>query len=283
MKNLFLIIAAVLLSALPAGMKAETIVPEVNGKSFRAMALIHPWQGRRVAYFGDSITDPKNKAADSKYWSLLQQWLGITPYVYAVSGRQWNDIPRQAEQLKKEHGDDFDAILVFIGTNDFNAGVPVGEWYVEKEEEVMAGIHEPKHPVKRMRQYLCMTDTTYRGRINIALDRMKRMFPTKQIVLITPIHRAGFYRSDTNWQPTEEYRNKCGEYVGRYVEAVKEAGNIWSVPVIDMNALSGLYPLMDEHAQFFNNAGTDRLHPNNEGHRRMALTLVYQLLALPVF
>lgn len=109
------------------------------------------------------------------------------------------------------------------------------------------------------------------------------MFPTKQIVLITPIHRAQFNRSETNWQPTEQYRNKCGEYVSRYVESVKEAGNIWSVPVIDMNALSGLYPLMDEHAQFFNNADADRLHPNNEGHRRMALTLVYQLMCLPVF
>ena len=68
-----------------------------------------------------------------------------------------------------------------------------------------------------------------------------------------------------------------------YVESVKEAGNIWSLPVIDMNALSGLYPLMDEQAGFFNNKDTDRLHPNNEGHRRMALTLMYQLATLPVF
>ena len=22
--------------------------------------LVHPWQGKRVAYFGDSITDPRN-------------------------------------------------------------------------------------------------------------------------------------------------------------------------------------------------------------------------------
>lgn len=272
-----------MLLAIPATVNAETIVPDVKSKEFKTMALIHPWRGKIVAYFGDSITDPKNKAADNKYWSLLQQWLGVTPYVYAVSGRQWNDIPRQAEQLKKEHADDFDAIMIFIGTNDFNAGVPIGEWFTENEQEVMAGIHEPKHMVKRMHKVMCMTDSTYRGRINIALDKVKRMFPTKQIVLITPIHRAQFYRSDTNWQPTEDYRNKCGEYVSRYVESVKEAGNIWSVPVIDMNALSGLFPLMDEHAQFFNKTDVDRLHPNNEGHRRMALTLVYQLMCLPVF
>ena len=64
----------------------------------------HPWKKKRVAYFGDSITDPRNEASDKKYWSLLQDWLGIEPFVYGISGRQWNDIPRQAEQLKKEHG-----------------------------------------------------------------------------------------------------------------------------------------------------------------------------------
>lgn len=283
MKRLNSLLAAAMLLAFPAAAAAQTAVPDVDGQAFRTMALIHPWQGKRVAYFGDSITDPKNKAADNKYWALLQQWLGITPYVYGVSGRQWNDIPRQAEKLKAEHGDDFDAIVIFIGTNDFNAGVPVGEWFTEKEEKVMAGIHEQKHLVDRSRKYMCMTDSTYRGRINIALDKVKRMFPTKQVVLLTPIHRAQFYRSDTNWQPREDYRNKCGEYVSSYVEAVKETGNIWSVPVIDLNALSGLYPLMDEQAQFFNDKDNDRLHPNNEGHRRMALTLVYQLLSLPVF
>lgn len=287
MKKIIPLIAAALL-ALPLAAGAATKapqqgVPDVKDKGFKTMMLAHPWRGKKVAYFGDSITDPKNKASDNKYWNLLNQWLGITPYVYAVSGRQWNDIPRQADQLMKEHGTDFDAILVFIGTNDFNAGVPIGEWFTEKEEEVMAGIHEKKHFVERLRRYPCMTDTTYRGRINIALDKLKRMFPAKQVVLVTPIHRAGFYRSDTNWQPTEDYRNKCGEYVDRYVQSVKEAGNIWSVPVIDMNALCGLYPLMDEHAQFFNDKDVDRLHPNNEGHRRMALTLLCQLMALPVF
>ena len=56
---------------------------------------------------------------------------------------------------------------------------------------------------------------------------------------------------------------------------------MWAVPVIDMNSASGLYPMLDEHAQYFNKRDTDRLHPNDEGHRRMARTLMYQLLALP--
>ena len=28
----------------------------------------HPWQGKRVAYLGDSITDPRNSGAKKKYW-----------------------------------------------------------------------------------------------------------------------------------------------------------------------------------------------------------------------
>ena len=243
----------------------------------------HPWKGKRVAYFGDSITDPRNNGSKKKYWGFLEDWLGITPYVYGVSGRQWNDIPRQAQKLQEEHGDSVDAILVFIGTNDYNAGVPIGEWFTESPEKVMAGIHEPKHLVDRRHRYPVMSDSTYRGRINKALDCVKRMYPRKQIVLLTPIHRAEFYANEKNWQPREDYTNQCGEYIDAYVESVKEAGNLWAVPVIDLNALCGLYPLMDEMAQFFKSAENDRLHPNDEGHRRMALTIMQQLSALPVF
>ena len=107
------------------------------------------------------------------------------------------------------------------------------------------------------------------------------MYPTKQIVLLTPIHRAQFHRNEKNWQCTEDYTNQCGIYLEEYIDAVKEAGNIWALPVIDMNALSGLYPMMDEHAQYFADPQVDRLHPNDKGHERMARTLYYQLSALP--
>lgn len=243
--------------------------------------IVHPWQGKTVAYFGDSITDPRNKAADSKYWSYLKEWLGITPYVYAVSGREWNDIPRQTNQLKQEHGGDFDAIMIFIGTNDYNNAVPIGRWYEEKMDTVTYGHRYIKRTENRLHRMPSMDSDTYKGRINIALDSLKRTYPDKQIVLLTPIHRSGFYANDKNWQVPEDYANRCGEYLDAYVEAIKEAGKVWSVPVIDLNSLCGLYPLHDEHAKYFNKADTDRLHPNNLGHQRMARTLYYQLLALP--
>ena len=43
------------------------------------MQIEHPWQGKRVAYFGDSITDPRNSGSKTKWWQWLQTWLGIQP------------------------------------------------------------------------------------------------------------------------------------------------------------------------------------------------------------
>ena len=105
---------------MPAFAQKAMSKKEIAEKEKAFKNLQHPWKGKKVAYFGDSITDPNIKASKVKYWGFLQDWLGITPYVYGVSGRQWNDIPRQADLLQKEHGDDFDAILIFMGTNDYN-------------------------------------------------------------------------------------------------------------------------------------------------------------------
>ena len=249
--------------------------------TFPQALFSHPWKGRKVAFLGDSITDPRNNGSKKKYWNYLQEWLNITPLVYGRSGWQWNGMTTQADSLFPQHGNDFDAIIIFCGTNDFNDAVPIGSWFEEHPDTVLSAKHKPKAMVARIKRTPIYTDSTFCGRINKALSHIKKMWPSKQIVLLTPLHRAFFYGSETNIQPTEEYQNECGEYVDRYVECVKEAGNIWSVPVLDVNATSGLYPVFDENATYFHNKETDRLHPNDLGHQRLARTLYYQLSTLP--
>ena len=258
------------------------IICHLSSSWAQPSTVVHPWQGKHVAYFGDSITDPRNKAAKKKYWGWLADWLDITPFVYGVSGRQWDDIPRQTAQLLKDHGQDVDAIIVFCGTNDYNNGVPLGVWWDEHDAQVEYGHGQPKQLVTRRQRTPSMDSKTYRGRINIAMDSLKRAYPTKQIVLLTPIHRADFHANEKNWQCDESYTNQCGEYLDAYIQAVREAADVWAVPVIDWSATSGLFPLLDVHAPYFNNADTDRLHPNDLGHQRLAATLYYQLLSLPV-
>ena len=244
----------------------------------------HPWQGKRVALLGDSISDPNGPRywGHRLYYSYLEDWLGMEVYDYAVSGREWDDIPRQVGLLDKEHGAGVDAFLILMGTNDYNMGVPVGEWYTESVEYVLAGsdMSAPATMQFRKRRNLVMDNATMKGRMNIALKLIKEKYPRCPIVLLTPLKRGWFQIDEGNVQPEETYQNRAGEYLDAYVDAIKEAANVWSVNVIDLHAVSNMDPL---HGQdFYYQGGNDLLHPGAEGSRHLASVLYYQLLPIVV-
>lgn len=273
---MYLKIPVCLLAVALAASPVDAVSRDKNTDSESSIFVNH-WKGKRVAFLGDSITDSIHVGTTKCYWEYLTEWLDITPHVYAKNGNQWDGVLRQAEQLKAE-GTEVDAIIIFAGTNDYNAGILLGEWYdyVQTETPVKGGGTEV-----RSRRTPQTNEATFRGRINRVMDYLKTNFPEQQIIVLTPIHRAAARFGNQNIQPEEAFPNKLGLYVDAYVEAVKEVANVWAVPVIDLNSLCGLYPMNDAHARYFHNSSTDRLHPNAEGHRRMALTLMYQLLSLP--
>ena len=246
--------------------------------------LQHPWQGKKVAILGDSISDPRlgRISGNKLYWSYLQDWLQLEIYNYAVSGMQWNDIPRQVSQLEKEHSDDVDAILILMGTNDYNMGIPPGEWFTETEEWVLAGtdMRTPATQQLRKRRSLVMDNSTVRGRINIAMKMIKEKYPRCAVVLMTPLHRGNFIASEGNVQPEESYQNRIGEYLDAYVEAVREAGGVWSVDVVDLYSVSNMNPIYGQ--SFYYGGENDLLHPGPEGSRHLATVLYYRLLSIAV-
>lgn len=233
------------------------------------------WEGRRIAVLGDSISD---KEIDwwKHWWKFVGEDLGTEMRVYAVNGREWDDVPRQTDCLATDGGD-VDAILVFIGTNDFNANVPLGEWWSVSETEVDCNDH--RSTVKR--RLPVFDKGTLRGRINIALNKLKGMYPDRQIVLMTPIRRGFFRCAATNVRQEDSYANEIGLFLDDYAKVVREAGQVWAVPVIDTYAESGLLPSMPSFDDCCNRIATDRLHPNTEGCRRLALTVAARLRGLP--
>ncbi|MCE8952328.1 SGNH/GDSL hydrolase family protein [Bacteroides thetaiotaomicron] len=238
------------------------------------------WKGKRVAFLGDSITDEQRVGTTKCYWEYLAEWLGLCPLVYGINGNEWNGVLQQAHKLREEQKDTVDAIVIFAGTNDFFANVPLGEWYTDPIRKKPKVADTQLEYSRKYRMPLLKNDT-FKGRINRVLHFLKTNYPDKQVILLTPLHRAQARFSSENVQPDEGFANQIGAYIDEYVQAVKEAGNVWAVPVIDLHSLSGLYPLNDSCSIYFHDADTDRLHPNATGHRRMAKTLLYQLLALP--
>ncbi|MBD5225177.1 MAG: SGNH/GDSL hydrolase family protein [Bacteroidales bacterium] len=235
------------------------------------------WEGKKVGILGDSMSDPRLGVTTKRFYDYLADLIGIEPYSYAINGYQWKDLLGKATAMKQEHPDDLDAIFIWAGTNDFNSSRPIGGFFTETIEEVnVNGRME-----KRNKRTHILDEATLSGSINRLLSYLKSNFPTSQIIILTPIHRAFAKFGDTNVQPSEEYANGAGLYLDDYIKAIRKAGEIWSVPVIDLYSISGLYPLDKSNDRYIADPDTDRLHPGDEGHYRLARTLQFQLQTLP--
>ena len=288
MKKVLLLAALCVMGALPV--RGGNPVPQIPSQ----------WNGAKVAFLGDSITDAGQLKTHDIYWHQLIPILGIEPWCYGISGHQTKHILGQAEKLLAEHGQDVDAILIFIGTNDFNSSIPLGDWY---REETLT-VNRNGDPATLRRRVRILEEETMRAHINRFMAFLKHNYPTKQVILLTPIHRGYFNCARTNVQPEESFANPLGLYIDDYVRVIKETADIWAVPVIDLGSICGLLPTEPEHTRYFRESlkerahtaaeaaaaapGTemalehhDLLHPNTEGQLRMAYALAYQLLGYP--
>ena len=257
------------------GQSQNTSAPAITIKDSEK-TLNSQWHGKRVAYLGDSMTQ-KPRDGSIVYWEYLAKLLAIEPFVYGISGHQWDDIYDQAVKLKNERGADIDAIFIFAGTNDYNNNTPLGTFFNETEEQTN---HDGQIVTRHYRSRI-YNDTTFCGRINKVMSYLKTHYPEQQIIILTPLHRGFAKFSEGNVQPEENYCNGQGLYLEVYVNTLKEAALNWAVPIIDLYSISGLYPLSDSHTRYFRNKDSDRLHLNSEGNYRLAKTIQYQLLTLP--
>ena len=274
MKRILALGFLLLITATSTDVRAMKYDSEKNGTANENKQT--QWSGKKIAFLGDSMTQ-KRDSSNTVYWEYLADLMEIEPFVYGISGNQWDGIFRQAQKLKQEHGTDVDAILIFAGTNDYNHNTPLGNFYSETAKETNFN----GTMVTRKYRTLIEADTTFCGRINKVMSFLKQNYPDQQIVIMTPIHRGFAKFSEKNVQPEENFSNDLGLYIDDYVNALKNAASVWAVPLIDLYSSSGLYPVLDSNTKYFSNASTDRLHPNSAGNFRLAKTVQYQLLTLP--
>ena len=113
-------------------------------------------KGKNICFPGDSITEGVGGLkVGERYFDLLGADIGFNAYGYGVNGARFLGLKRQAEKMHDEHGDDVDAIFLFAGTNDYNSALPLGVWFDETEEIVVAERNEdgtPKIEEKRLKR-----------------------------------------------------------------------------------------------------------------------------------
>ena len=111
------------------------------------------------------------------------------------------------------------ALVVRTGEEEYRLSVPLGEWYD------VTPVTVNKNGVQTLlnRRTMRMDAATYRGQLNILLNRLKAENPDREIYLVTPIADS-----------SSALPNAAGALPGDYAAAVREAGNVWAVTVVDL-------------------------------------------------
>ena len=133
--------------------------------------------------------------------------------------------------------DDADIVIVFGGTNDYGHGdAPIGKFSDETQDTFYGGLHT-----------LCRS--------------LIEKFSDSYIIFITPLHRTD------EEVATDPRKLGVSEPLIKYVNAVREVAEYYSLPVIDFYSDSGIQPNVPIIQEKFM---PDGLHPNDAGHKILA-------------
>ena len=236
-------------------------------------------EGKNIVMFGDSITDlgnyPElvrehtgadivkagfsgcrmsehtgNSLLNNMSMQKLSEFIKANDFSQLVTASQQyyenggRDHRGTAERLSNTNWNNVDVITVLFGTNDFTNQAPLGN-------------------------NSDMTGTTFKGAINKTIKNINEKLPYVRIIFITPIFMSRMYTTDG--ENSDDFPNKDGVYFKEYVNAIKDLGEINHVPVLHLNALSGINKYNSD--TFL----SDGKHLNADGSSRLARVISNQL------
>lgn len=200
-----------------------------------------------INVLGDSITEAaylKNKK--DSFTELLSKDLDCVVRNYGVGGTcispgtksedsRWDmDFISRVDDMN----DDADIVIVFGGTNDFGHGTcTIGNI---NDRDV----------------------TSFYGCLHILFKELIDKYKGKTIFVCTPLHR--FNEVKENKTPL---RGEGSDKLEIFVNIIKEVASLYNLPVIDLYSLTGINPVDVENRKHYT---VDGLHPNENGHKRIA-------------
>ena len=212
-------------------------------------------EGLKINFLGDSITQGVGASSEhTVYHAVLKKEVKLSEARnYGISGTRIASQIGTLDKLKNDHmssnsfcdrfnqmDDDADVVVVFGGTNDYGHG------------NASLGKFSDREP------------NTFYGACHYLFSGLIKKYLRKTIVIITPLHRIG----ETKIPEIK----KNGNYgtLKDYVNIIKEVAEFYSLPVLDLYAISGLQPEIKEIQEIF---VPDGLHPNDNGNAVIAYKL----------
>ena len=208
-------------------------------------------QGKKINFLGDSITEGTGASRyEMSYVSQFAAICGADVRNYGIGGTRISRIRHKLSKSPRwdlcfldrvdEMDKDADVVVVFGGTNDFGHGDGVLGEITEDQDEY-----------------------TFYGALRSLIRRLMSRFPAARILLMTPLHRK------SELVTTNEVGFPTAPLI-EYVKAIRLVADEFSLPVLDLWAISGIYPLDEQNCALYT---ADGLHPNDLGMQRIATLL----------
>lgn len=173
--------------------------------------------GDSITYLNDHLDETGNRVTGGYMTKLAARHPNIKYINQGHNGWTTVGIAKEIENLGLTKTDVYS---VFLGTNDWWSGLPLGS----------------------MKDYINNTGlkTTF-GAYRVIINKIKNLNPTARIILITPMQRGDFvYIADAHNNAYGSYKPKNGQVLSQFADAVKEIGHYEHFEVIDLYYKSGI-------------------------------------------
>ncbi|UYQ95819.1 SGNH/GDSL hydrolase family protein [Chitinophaga horti] len=173
--------------------------------------------GDSITYLNDHLDETGNRVTKGYLTLLSERFPGLRYLNQGHNG--WTAI-RIAQQFDKLGIQPADVYTVFLGTNDWWSGQPIGTFRDYKDS---TGNH-----------------TVY-GAFRTIIGKLRTISPQAPIILMTPMQRVDFvYIANMKNNAWGSYRDKNGQQLAQVVAAIDSIGAYEHCNVVDLYHQSGL-------------------------------------------
>lgn len=173
--------------------------------------------GDSITYLNDHRKETGNRISKG-YMTRVTERL---PHIrYVNQGHNgWTAI-RIATEIERLGLEKADVYSIFLGTNDWWGGKPLGTL---RDYRNNAG------------------NATVYGAFRTIIDKLRRLNPSAPIILITPMQRVDFvYINHYKNNAYGSYREKNGQRLKQFADAIREIAKQEHLPVVDLYHKSGM-------------------------------------------
>ncbi len=205
-------------------------------------------KGKKVNFLGDSITQGVGASGENtRYTDVFAREAEL-----AVMRNYGISATRIANQQKVERDIDELSFCQRFDQMDNDADMVV----------VFGGTNDYDHGDAPFGTFDDRTPETFCGACHFLMRGLIEKYPDKTIVFMTPLHRE------------KEFE---GKPLKDYVDIIKKTAEYYSIPVVDLFATAGIQPALEVQKKAY---CPDGLHPNDAGHKRIAMRLKAYLESL---